>query len=123
MADIYKKDIAYEHESAVGDLPTSEGQDNLRKALLRRWVTEPGTFAYRPEYGAGLLSFRNAVMNLENQRAIAKRIEEQSLKDKRVEKVSSIQFSLNETPGMQLVKVTVKPFGQSALTLILDLGV
>lgn len=121
--DIYKKDIAHDHDSYLGDLKTIEGPDNLRVALLRRWVTEPGTFVYRPDYGAGILSFRNSVMSLDTQRKIAKRIEEQSLKDPRVEAIRVIRFSLNETPGMNLVKVTIKPYGQNDLTLILDLGV
>lgn len=117
----YGRDTAYEHASVNGDLQTVEGQANLEAALLRRWFTEPGTFAYRPGYGAGVLSFKNLPMTIDNQRQIASRIEAQSLLDKRVESVKSISFTIDEPePSMVKVKVKIKPVGQNDFTIEFD---
>jgi hypothetical protein len=120
MAD-YGRDIAYAHTTTTGDLPTIEGEENLSAALLRRWFTDPGTFVYRPDYGGGVLSFRNLPMTIENQRKIASRIEQQSMQDARVEGVRSIQFTIDDPePSMIKVTVKIKPVGQNEITVEFD---
>ena len=117
----YGRDISENRDSENGDLITVEGLDNLEASLLRRWFTDPGTFAYRPDYGAGVLSFRNKPMTLDSQLAIASRIEAQSLKDARVESVRSISFTVDDPePAMVKVKVKIKPVGRSELTIEFD---
>jgi phage baseplate assembly protein W len=123
MADIYKRDVAYAHESVSGDLPTLNGVENLKSALIRRWITEPGTFVYRPDYGAGLLRFQNEPMTIDNRRRMARAIEEQTKLERRVESIQSITItSSDNTPGRTVITVVVKAIGQNDVTVTLELG-
>jgi phage baseplate assembly protein W len=89
-----------------GDLQTISGLDNLKAAVIRRIMTLPGEVIHRPNYGAGLTSFQNAPNTQDTRRAIAAKIEEQLLRDPRIEGVESISFS-NTDSRPELVTIAV----------------
>ena len=43
--------------SATGDLATSSGPVLAQQRILRRLLTNPGEYIWRPDYGAGLAQF------------------------------------------------------------------
>ena len=88
-SDFVKKDN-------VGDLQTIEGLENYKEALLRRWITTPGSLVHRPDYGAGLMRFKGALSSIPNQRKIASAINEQAMRDPRTEKVLGVSVTANK---------------------------
>lgn len=101
-----------------GDLVTISGLDNYKAAMLRRWTTSPGALVHRPNYGAGLQDFQNAPAILDTKRKIAKRIEEQALRDFRTEKVLGVNFETEDlSPEKTIIGVRLKPIGYSEITI------
>jgi len=107
MADLMGIDLKYTHESTTGDLVTIDGIENFKRALIRRWITRPGEFVYRPGYGAGLVDYVNEIPNLATQKRIFKLIQEQALQDSRTENVKSVAFD-SDDDNPSLVKITVR---------------
>lgn len=115
MADIFLKDIKYGHSAVNGDVPTVEGLENYRQALINRWITTPGEYAARPSYGAGVRTFQNLPMTVDNQIKLAKLLEEQTLLDPRTEKVLGVTIYIDDNdPSKFRLHVKVKPFGYEA---------
>ena len=112
MSDIFGIDLAYAHTTTTGDMPTISGLANYRQALINRWITEPGQFAARPEYGAGLNRYKDAIMTISMQKQLAKDIQAQTLLDKRTEEFLGVQIFINDNaPGLAKILVKVKPVG------------
>ena len=89
-----------------GNLQTVSGLENLRQAILRRLVTTPGQLVHRPLYGAGLPRFQNAPNTLDTRRTMSTIIEEQILRDPRIESVSSVNFRYPD-PKPENVEISV----------------
>lgn len=111
IVDSLGKDLCLEENTtASGDFETASGLVNLRKALLRRILTTPGSIVTLPDYGVGIKDFQNAPLTLGKQRELAIRIENQLPKDPRVKKVNS-------------VKITLDPVNSSLFELKVDVSV
>lgn len=110
--------IDYEKEESGGDLIKISGVENVRQALLRRWFTVRGTLIHRPEYGAGVKSYQNSIGTLSTRRKLALDIQEQSLRDPRVEEVIGVAFSSEDgTPEKTIISVRVKLVGYGEVTI------
>lgn len=110
LTDIYhNKDLK---AASDGDLQTVRGIENVKMALFHRLVTSPGSLVHRPDYGVGIKDFQNAVMSIDNQKAIAKRINEQFLRDFRVEEVTGVSITQDrQNPAVVKIFVRVKVAG------------
>lgn len=112
LVDLYKTDFAFTDDfvaSPTGDFDVISGLENLRRALLRRLVTRPGSIIHRPNYGVGIQDFQNAPLTLSVKSQLANRIAEQFAQDDRVERVVSISAeNINNQPDTILVKTNVK---------------
>ena len=109
-------------ETSGGDLRTISGLDNMKEHILRRIMTVPGSIIHRPNYGVGLQQYMGATNNIENQRKIAKHIEEQLLEDSRIAAVKSVGFRTSETNAAQVyisVKVELIGYGETMVENIL----
>ena len=109
IADILGVDIDHSKDFFIldGDLLTIKGVGNLKRALLRRLVTYPGSLIHRPEYGVGIKDFMNAPNTLQTRRELAAKIGENFLRDERVESVLSVKIERNDLQP-QLTKITVR---------------
>lgn len=122
IAEFLGKDIKHESDfenNGTGDLETVEGLDNIRAAILRRIMTTPGSVAYRPTYGVGILEYQGAPMTLQVQRSIALRLQDQLPLDPRIESVNSVEFIVSDDiPGLLriIVNVKIKGYGDDQFT-------
>lgn len=114
--EIYLCDLKHNTDFArrdgTGDLATIAGLANLKNALLRRLVTEPGSLVHRPEYGVGIKRYQNAPATLSNKRELALRISDQFRRDSRVEDVLGVQILIDDAkPSYSTIIVRVKIVG------------
>ena len=101
-----------------GNIQTVSGLENLRQAVLRRLITTPGQLVHRPLYGAGLARFQNAPNTLDTRRTMSTIIEEQLLRDPRIESVTSVNFRYPDPkPESVEIAVTCEVKGYGELTV------
>jgi len=121
MADsVYKTDLSFV-PNASGDIDRISGLDNVKKAIFRRITTNPGAFAWRPDYGVGIGQFQNGKLTLGVQREIASRITEQLLLDPRITGVVGIAISRDQSKTDQInivVRVNVVGFGEQTFSYV-----
>lgn len=79
--------------TASGDYQLVDGPENLRRALLRRYITTPGTYRLRPDYGAGLGDYLKKPMTKANLDELTVRMREQTARERRVDKVIEITLT------------------------------
>lgn len=99
--------------SAKGDYTEVTGEENLRRAILRRLAVVPGTYKYRPTYGVGLYSFVKKRMTKSLLDQLSHRITDQLSQDRRIDKVLSATVTRetfsdqngNPVPGLSVVVV------------------
>ncbi len=113
IQQVLKTDIKHQKDfvktDSGGDIQSISGFDNIREAILRRIVTEPGTLIHRPGYGIGLKHFQNAPMTLATQQEIAKRLQEQLTRDSRIASLLSVSVeSEDRTPEKAVINLSVK---------------
>jgi hypothetical protein len=70
-------------EDIDNNLTPVSGRLGLAQAVARRWLTDPGTLFYAPEYGYGLRRHLNAA--LEDTGSVASGLAAEAKKDERVE--------------------------------------
>lgn len=97
-----------------GDIDTISGLRNLKNALFHRLMTVPGTLVHRPSYGVGVPLYLNNLSSFATQQRLATLIQEQFKLDPRVEDVSSVSISEDDTnPQITIIRVFIKPIGYS----------
>ncbi len=122
--EIYGLDLAFSNDyqvSASGDMQTISGQNNIREALIRRTVTQPGSLIHRPDYGVGIKDFLNALNSLDNQRELANRIKVQWEQDPRVVEVIGVRLLIEDDTPEKIeigVRVNLVGLGEVSLRLI-----
>jgi len=82
--------------TATGDVLLVSGADGLRQRLLRRFLTDPGEYALRPDYGGGLRAALRTQMTKARVDALRERLTAQALADKGVRKVISVAVRAGE---------------------------
>jgi phage baseplate assembly protein W len=121
LTDIQHDNDFVKEDDPDGDLTTISGLDNYKQALMRRWMTTPGSLLHRPNYGAGLKDLQGAPNTLQSKRDIARRIKEQALRDSRTEEVTSVTFENEDLePEKLTIIVSVKPAGYEDVTIELQ---
>lgn len=105
-------------KSDAGDLDQVSGLENLKLALFRRLLTEPGTLIHRPDYGVGIKRWQNAPATLASKRSLASAITDQFQRDSRVESVVGVRVIDNDRePDKFTIVVRVKVIGYGEQTL------
>lgn len=95
--------------TAYGDWLPVTGDEALRQSLLRRFITNPGEWKTKPEYGAGGRAFLKEKSTKSTRDAFARRLREQALKDTRVQSVDDVTYDLFDDGGTRwTVKITPK---------------
>jgi hypothetical protein len=119
--DFYGKDLAFKDDfirSPTGDLDTISGLDNLKEAIIRRILTQPGSVIHRPTFGVGLKNFSNALNSISKQQQLALLIKEQLEQDPRIESFIGLRVEPDELrPGVVSIVVRVKPVGYAEQTV------
>ena len=77
----------------AGDWASVSGRDAVQQSLMRRFFTKPGDYLVDPSYGAGLLAAVKSRMRQTDLDAIARRLRQQALADRRVRAVSAVTVS------------------------------
>lgn len=77
-------------QSAVGDLQTISQISNVKQALYRRIITNPGALPHRPKYGVGIYKYINKPATMSNRQELANAIKRNILFDKRVKEVKKV---------------------------------
>lgn len=109
--DVTKGSGPDRHVTAHGDWLLVKGREALRQSLLRRYLTNPGEWASKPDYGAGARMFVKAKNVKAARDELTTRIRQQSLKDPRVAAVDKVTIAWTAT-GRINVDVHVIPKGQ-----------
>ena len=113
-----KTDFSF-FQTASGDIGQLNGLQNLKRALMRRLVTIPGTLAYRPTYGVGIGMYQNAPNSFAMQQKLAQSVQEQFVLDPRVQSVSGVSVtSVDGFPSQVVVAVTLTPVGYTEQTML-----
>ncbi len=124
--ELYGKDVAFKSDfvrSATGDLDTIDGLSNLKEALIRRVLTQPGSIIHRPDYGVGLKNYLNGLNSISTQQKLALKIQEQVEKDERVEQFLGLRVEESEAiEGKVVLTIRVKPVGYSEQSIVIPQG-
>lgn len=111
ITDSLKTDLSFSVTSG-GDVGTISGLANLKRALMHRLLTVPGTLVHRPSYGVGIGQYQNAPSSFSIQQKLAHLIQEQFQQDPRVKEISSVGVSSQDgTPQQTVIKVFITPVG------------
>lgn len=111
QANVFGTDKYYASAPAVaagGDWQTVSEEENLRRAILRRCITTPGTYKTKPSYGVGLATYVKKPITRALLEEIQLRIKAQVGSDRRVDAVVSCtvtQEMFGDQPGIRIVLV------------------
>jgi phage baseplate assembly protein W len=109
--DLYGKDKFFDGAPQVtskGDWLTVEHEENLRRGILRRLMTSPGTYRAKPGYGVGVDTFVKKPYTRTVQDELTARIKSQVAQDRRVDKVLEVtvtQEFFGADPGVRIAVV------------------
>ncbi len=106
--------------SAKGDYQTVAGEENYRRAIMRRLITVPGTHRLRPTYGAGVPTSIKQKMTRSTLDSLKQRIKEQVQSDRRTEAVLDVtltETTFDNKPGLRVL-VRAKAFGRELRPLV-----
>lgn len=108
--------------TAAGDFQTVVGEENLRRAILRRLMTRPGTYRTKPTYGAGVPDFVKKLANAATLEDLQNRVRAQVQQDRRVDKVLTCvvtKETFGDQPGVRIV-LTVQSKGRTLKPMRFD---
>lgn len=95
--------------TSAGDWRLVNGREAVKQSLRRRFMTTPGEWATKPDYGAGLLAAVKSRSRTTDLADIENRLRAQALKDERVLRVLSVVAEKLGTYGIKYsVKVQLK---------------
>lgn len=100
--------------TSAGDYAEVEGEENLRRAILRRLVVRPGEFRWRPKYGVGVASWLKKPLTTASLDELEHRIRDQLSQEKRITRI--LEFTIEATtfgtqPGIR-IKLVVEALGR-----------
>lgn len=75
-----------------GDWKLVSGRACLRQALIRRYLTTPGTWKTKPKYGAGVKDLLRKKMTSTTKATAIANIKAQSLADRRIKSCDSVEI-------------------------------
>lgn len=97
------------HVTKAGDWLVVTGIDAMTQSLIRRMITDPGEWAYLPDYGAGMRSFVKQPKSVANLAEMQERCKAQAMRDRRVKSVSATLELFDG--GVKLLLSVVPKFG------------
>jgi len=97
--------------SARGDVCTIDGLANLKEALYRRFITNPGELQHRPDYGVGVYRYMNLPATPSNRQKLANAITMNVVREKRISKVNFARADW--TMDVCMIEISVKVTGVS----------
>jgi phage baseplate assembly protein W len=107
--------------SPSGDYVLVEFEENLRLSILRRLLTNPGEYKFRPDYGVGASRWVKKPGSSANLAALRERIIAQISQDPRVERVTLADAGLLTT-GVLRILIVVKAAGREIRLAPFDLA-
>lgn len=96
-----------------GDWPLVAGRANLRGAMRRRALTQPGELLHRPEYGAGMPAYVERVSSPPARAQLANAIRLNLLRDRRVAEVRTTIATELDDSSRTTVDILIQPRGQT----------
>lgn len=81
--------------SPSGDLNQSDGDDLTKQSIIRRLLTNPGSYIWHPDYGAGIGRFVGQNLSADNFDNIKNLIKSQILKEETVARTPAPQITLS----------------------------
>lgn len=124
ITEFYKTDIAFKSDfikTSTGDLDIVSGIENVKEALFRRLITVKGSIIHRPNYGVGIKLYQGALNSFSKQSELASRIQEQFVKDPRVDEVLAVSITNQDKKpdSVQInVKVKLAGYGEQSLSFL-----
>lgn len=106
--DVYGRDKFFDGAPVVtssGDWQAVDGEENLRRGILRRLLTAPGTYRSKPNYGVGVDTYVKKPYTRAVQDELTSRIKSQVAQDRRVDKVleaTVTQAFFGDSPGVRI---------------------
>ena len=97
-----------------GDWQTVAAEENLRRGILRRMITTPGTYRTRPDYGVGMAPYVKKPITQAVIEELQNRTRAQVAQDRRVDKVLQVTVTKEAwgaSPGLRVV-VVVQALGR-----------
>lgn len=88
-----------------GDYQEVSGDENLRRAILRRMITNPGDYKKNPAYGVGLPAFIKKGMTASRLAELRHRILDNLSQERRIDKILSVVLTptvANDQPALQV---------------------
>jgi phage baseplate assembly protein W len=107
--DSYGRDILFIDDfqiTAKGDYATVDGQENLRRAILRRLLVRAGEYKLNPNYGVGVSAYVKKAQTKANLDSLRHAIVDQLSRERRIEKVLSVDVQatfFDSQPGVVIV--------------------
>lgn len=108
---LFGRDIYFRGDTELtgaGDYVLAEDVRNLRLSIYRRLYTDPGTYALRPDYGAGLSAAVKSPANVSELRQIENRIRQQLRQEDRIQSIEEVVVQQTELGGTPVLRVYVK---------------
>jgi phage baseplate assembly protein W len=96
-----------------GDWLVVSGVEALRQSLIRRFITDPGEWRTKPDYGAGARRFVKKRNDAAARAQLANRLRAQALRDRRVASVEAVVVEPG-AGGVLRIMVRVIPKGAPA---------
>ena len=112
----FKEDLLFNNDlesSVQGDIAKTNSFPNLKQAVLRRLLTVPGSFAFRPSYGVGLPLFQNELSSIDNQRELMHRIVDNFKSEPRIIELTGLKVVPGEKTTIEL---SYRPVGTDVIT-------
>lgn len=96
--------------TASGDWARVSGRECLRQSLIRRLITEPGSWTTLASYGVGAVAYVKARDSRANRDELERKIRSQFMRDPRVASVDAVTL----TRGTNSLRISVKvtPVGE-----------
>lgn len=105
-----------------GDWLIVSGVEALRQSLIRRFITNPGEWATRPDYGAGARRFIKKRNDAAARAQLAERLRSQALRDPRVASVEAVIVEPGAAGVLRImVRVNAKGAPARAIPVLIEL--
>jgi len=117
--EVFGVDLLFNGDLVVtpkGDYAEVAGEENLRRAIIRRLITRPGEYRRNPSYGCGLLSYVKKKMTQSALAELEQRIRDNLSRERRLDKIISLTLTPttydSNQPALQ-VSITVQSKGRT----------
>jgi phage baseplate assembly protein W len=117
--EVFGVDLLFNGDLVVtpkGDYAEVAGEENLRRAIIRRLITRPGEYRRNPSYGCGLLSYVKKKMTQSALAELEQRIRDNLSRERRLDKIISLTLVPTTYDGNQpalQVSITVQSKGRT----------